>query len=203
MHFFDRFPAGGFTGADVDRYRSLFPRPPGQITGEWTPRYMHDFWTPRLLRSAAPAARLLVMLRDPIERYRSGMTRETSAADDAGTHVASKAWTDAMGRSQYCAQLLRLLEHFPRDQVLVLQHERCTEYPEEELRRTYEFLGVEPLDHVPLEPNARVGPRSPKADLPSELRADLVAALRPDVEELGRRFAEVDIDLWPDFRDAK
>src|SRR5688500_10973409 len=28
----------------IERYPLHFPRPPGTITGEWTPRYMYDPW---------------------------------------------------------------------------------------------------------------------------------------------------------------
>ena len=34
---------------------------------------MGDAWALRLIRRAAPDAKLLVLLRDPIERYRSGI----------------------------------------------------------------------------------------------------------------------------------
>ena len=57
----------------VERYHRNFPRPAGGVTGEWTPRYMYDHWSLRLLRRAAPEARILVILRDPIERYRSAL----------------------------------------------------------------------------------------------------------------------------------
>ena len=76
LHFFDRFCARELLDADVAEYHELFPRKPGQITGEWTPRYMHDFWTPRLLARAAPEAKLLIMFRDPVERYRSGVLHQ-------------------------------------------------------------------------------------------------------------------------------
>ena len=38
----------------VERYHAFFPRPEGAITGEWTPRYMVDFWTMRLLHARRP-----------------------------------------------------------------------------------------------------------------------------------------------------
>ena len=34
---------------------------------------MWDFWTPPMLRVAAPEARLLVLLRDPLDRFVSGL----------------------------------------------------------------------------------------------------------------------------------
>ena len=49
------------------------------LTGEWTPGYMIDFWTPGLIARAAPQARILVLLRDPIDRFRSGLTHTDDA----------------------------------------------------------------------------------------------------------------------------
>ena len=46
MHFFDGLWAGGLRAADIDRYHALFARPAGTISGEWTPGYMLDIWTP-------------------------------------------------------------------------------------------------------------------------------------------------------------
>ena len=78
QHFFDRFCAEELTDADIAEYHARFPRRPGELAGEWTPRYMHDFWTPRLIARAAPDAKLLIMFRDPIERFRSGVPHRLS-----------------------------------------------------------------------------------------------------------------------------
>src|SRR5262249_46493046 len=68
-------------------YHASFPRPPATITGEWTPRYIYDPWTPRLLRAVAPDAKLLVLLRDPVARFVSGIHHElrVGAAFDRNT----------------------------------------------------------------------------------------------------------------------
>ena len=68
LHFFDRFCAQEMGEADVAAYHERFPRAPGRLAGEWTGRYMFDAWTPPLLRRAAPDAKLLVIVSDPIER---------------------------------------------------------------------------------------------------------------------------------------
>ena len=47
-------------------------------------------------------------------------------------------------RGIYADQLQRLWNAFPREQVLVLQYERCVADPASELRRTYAFIGLEP-----------------------------------------------------------
>jgi hypothetical protein len=57
---------------EVDRYHSYFPRRQAGIRGEWTPRYISDFWAPPLRGSAAARAKILV--RDLVQRYASGLT---------------------------------------------------------------------------------------------------------------------------------
>lgn len=74
-HYFDCFWAQKPPPDLAEGYGALFPRPEGRITGEWTPRYMSDLSSIRLLRDAAPEARILAMLRDPVERYRSAVAR--------------------------------------------------------------------------------------------------------------------------------
>lgn len=198
LHFFDEYWERPFTDADVERYARYFPRPPGGSSGEWTPGYIVDFWTPELLRRAAPEARILILLRDPLERYRSGMAhtddmdRRSLGRQDAG---------GAFGRGLYAQQLRRVFAAFPREQVLILQYERCRMDPAGELARTFGFLG---LRDVPIQPerverpvNATTGP---KMELPRELRAALTKAYSPDLAQLVTLAPELDLDLWPAAR---
>ena len=113
------------------RYHALFPRPDGALAGEWTPGYMLDFWTPPLLRRAAPDAKLLVLLRDPVERFRSGLTLTENRLTLGWS--ARAAANGGFQRGIYADQLLRLWSAFPREQVLVLQFERCVRDPRGEL----------------------------------------------------------------------
>ena len=135
VHFFDGRWGGGLGAGDIDRYHALFARPAGTVSGEWTPGYMLDAWTPALLRQAAPEARLLVLLRDPVERFRSGITLAESHAT-VGSTVRAAA-NAAFSRGLYAEQLLRLWRAYPREQVLVLQYERCVADALAQLSRTF------------------------------------------------------------------
>jgi hypothetical protein len=201
LHYFDRFWQEEFTDADAEGYQCFFPRAEGELAGEWTPRYMHDPWIPGLLRRAAPDARMLVMLRDPVERYQSGIAREQRLAAKRGQPVDASVWSDAFARGLYAMQIERLLEHFREESILVLQYERCAEDPLPELRRTYEFLGAEP-GHEPASLRDWVGRVNAKDELPSHVRRDLIAGYREDVEELVGLCPEVDLLLWPNFADV-
>jgi hypothetical protein len=198
LHFFDRFWREEFTAGEIERYHGFFPRSAGEISGEWTPRYMHDPWIPGLLHRAAPEARLLVMLRDPVERYQSGIAREQRLAGKREEPVDASVWSDAFARGLYAMQVERLLEHYAGEQILVLQYERCATDPLPELRRTYEFLGLEP-DHEPASLRDWVGRVNAKDELPGHVRASLAASYADDVAALAGLCPELDLRLWPNF----
>jgi hypothetical protein len=203
LHFFDPFFTREFSDADLLAYHRLFPRPPGRLIGEWSPRYMHDLWTPALLRRAAPDARILVLLRDPVHRYESGVSHELNRfmrgvrRGPRRQHAAGLIANDALSRSLYGRQLRDLLDQFDRQQVLVLQYERCVADPAGELRRTYAFLGLEEVDHRPAFLATRRGqphPAVPPSDAAAEAARRLI---RRDVGELQSLVPELDLDLWP------
>jgi Sulfotransferase family len=198
LHFFGGFHAGGFTAADAAAYHDYFPRPEGQITGEWTPVYLAAPWTPSMLAAAAPDAKLLVLLRDPVERYLSGMEHHHRRARAAAQPLKALAPLDAFMRGLYHSQLTNLLAHFARSQVLVLQYERCVREPLSELRRTYEFLGLREAEAVP-DLDARPNLQPDKPPLHPDARRALVEAYTDDVVSLVDGFPEIDLGLWPNF----
>lgn len=195
LHFFDQLWGDGLTDADIARYHSLFERPPGRLSGEWTPGYMLDAWTPPLLRQAAPQARLLVLLRDPVERFRSGRTlAEGRFVVEASPRAAANA---AFNRGLYADQLLRLWRAFPREQVLVLQYERCVADPRGELSRTFDFLGLGPEIPDGLEPNGRVNASVGQRVALSEWQtAELTRRYAPENERLAQLVPDLDLSLW-------
>jgi hypothetical protein len=198
LHYFDRYYAGGFTAADVAGYHAYFPRSGDQTTGEWTPLYISAPWIPRLLAAAAPEARLLVLLRDPVERFRSALELNARVARKRGAPLSRYAPIEAFARGYYHAQLTALLRYFDRAQVLVLQYERCTREPVTELARTLRFLGLRDIDFAAdLEEHPqRLAEKQPLA---AEARAAYVGAYSDDVLRLIEDFPEIDIGLWPNF----
>ncbi len=190
-HYFNGFWRRPFGDDDVRSYHALFPRPDGAITGEWTPRYISDYWTPALLHRAAPDAKLLVILRDPVARYRSGLAQELAL------HPNSRLVTqDQFARGFYHRQLTHLLRQFPRGRILVLQLEACWARREQELRRTYAFLGLDP-GFLPTTLHGPGRPRRAPAALPPHVEEALGLAYRDDVLALVEAFPEIDPSLWP------
>lgn len=196
LHFFDRYFDTEFSDADAAAYTSFFPRPPGGMSGEWTPRYLFDFWVPPLLARAAPQAKVLVLLRDPVERYRSGLSHEV----DTGSTSSPVLAQETMQRGLYAAQLTRLLSCFPREQVLVLQYERCRAEPQTQLARTFSFLGLRDATFAPPTVAEVVNrSRSAKAALPAHVREQLVTAYSADIAVLRGIVPDLDLRLWPNF----
>jgi hypothetical protein len=193
LHAFDRHWAEPLDERGIGRYHDWFARPPGMLAGEWTPRYLHDWWVPPLLARAAPSARVLVLLRDPVERYRSGVAHELRSRGRRDPAIAG----DALRRSCYAAQLERLWRSFPREQVLVLQFERCVADPIRELRRTYAFLGLD-ADVVPPDPERpRHVTHDDRPELPSEVHAALLRELADDLRRLRELVPDLDPERWP------
>ena len=198
VHFFDDFCAREMTDADLEGYYAKFPREPGQVAGEWTPRYMSNVWTARLIKRAAPEAKILVMLRDPIERYRSGIVhRETRAPHRRPETISA----DAIERGRYATQIERLYRHFARDRVLVLQYERCRQDAAAQYRRTLEFLGVDAVFVPPTERPRGTTTADGKKELWEDMRIALRTALDPEVARLPELVPDIDLSLWPNFAD--
>jgi hypothetical protein len=197
LHFFDRFCMRELTDADIADYHELFPRKPGQIVGEWTPRYMHDFWTPRLLARAAPDAKLLIMFRDPIERFRSGVPHRLSRTPDARIEAAT---ADAIERGRYATQLVRVLACHDESKILILQYEKCVADPAGQYRRTLTFLGVDAVHrNEAFERRRGTTQAAKKRPLWQDLEAGVAAALEPEVVRLAELAPEIDVSLWKNF----
>ena len=199
-HYLDRLNQGGLGEQEARSYHRLFPRPPGTVTGEWTPRYMHDFWAPGGLAALAPETKILVLLRDPWARFRSGLRHEskvfrTQLSRDRAGYLGATVVNDALSRSLYARQLQRVFGHFDRSQVLVLQYERCCEEPVGELRRTYDFLGLA-TEPMPASINV-LSSTFGGAGADDPLWPAARETIARDVAELERVAPELDLDLWP------
>jgi hypothetical protein len=138
-------------------YEALFAdAPAGALRGESTPFYLYNRDAQRRIRAQIPYAKLIVVLRDPVERAHSNWTHLWSAGlDPIGNVVEACAeedrriaagWADfwhytALGK--YGEQLEDLYSVFPREQVLVFRYRTLIDSPALALDRICAFLGVE------------------------------------------------------------
>ena len=200
LHFFDRAWETPFGDEDARRYQRYFPVPEGSVAGEWTPGYLIDFWTPELIARAAPDARILVLLRDPIDRFRSGLTHQLATSRAPLCHRDIQG---AFQRSIYAPQLRRVLAAFPAEQVWVGQYEACRADPARELARTYAFLGLAPHQLDAQTFHGEVNPTTREKFTPgARLHASLLEAYAADMAQLAELLPELDLSLWPSAREA-
>lgn len=141
---------------DPEQYRALFAEAsPEQRTGHKGANLM--FWRPAhaRMRAFAPDARLLVVLRDPVERAWSqywneyGKGRELLGFDEAlgkGAERSKSFWHRMnlcyVERGMYACNLQHLMQSFPASSVHVCILEQLMSSPDCELTRVLNFLGV-------------------------------------------------------------
>ncbi len=210
-HFFDN-EALDWTVPD---YAGLHDRFDGvqadRVALDATPIY--TFWPPSLARLQAynPDARLIVVFRDPIERAWSHWRMETSRnAETLGFSEAirdgrarldpanplARIWRVAsyVERSFYAGQVRRVLDFFPREQLLFLDSRSLTGDLESVLARVSDFAGIAPFEAVhPLE--VHVGNRA-FGTIPPEDAAYLRELFRDDLLEFAT-LTEIDVSSWP------
>jgi hypothetical protein len=148
-------------------YEALFASAPaGALRGESTPFYLYRTDAQERIRALVPGAKLIVILRDPVERAHSNWTHLWSAGlEPVGDFVRACAEEDArvaagwadfwhytrLGR--YGEQLENLLLRFPRENVFILRYRALIDAPAQALDDICEFLGVQPglIGEVPRE----------------------------------------------------
>jgi hypothetical protein len=150
-----------------DKYEALFDAaPPGAPRGESTPLYLYDPEAMRRIRALIPGVKLIVILRDPVERAHSNWTHLWSAglepvcdfvracAEEERRKAADWAsFWHYTGLSRYGEQLAHVFSLFPREQVLVLRYRLLIDSPAQTLDRICSFLGVQTglLTGIPIE----------------------------------------------------
>ena len=112
---------------------------------EASPSYFHDPRAPQRVFEYNPSMKILLMLRDPIERAYSNHLHEIIKGHIGNTSFASGLLNNPSYVEQglYATHLSRWLSVFPRDQILVLFAENLKPNPERTARQVYSFAGVD------------------------------------------------------------
>jgi hypothetical protein len=164
VHFFDRklesrrFPLLGRDPVAQLRYavRFLGGRLRNRISGEVTPRYaILDSPVIARIHAWMPDLRLILILRDPVERAWSQARLDFPNLYQKSAGQASPAelirFFDSESvrlRNNYAANVRSWLGVFDRAQLLVLFLEEARTDPARVLRDAWTFLGVDPDAHV-------------------------------------------------------
>lgn len=160
VHFFDNethFPSDG--EVDYSVYHEYFsPSPPGVLLGEATPIYMYWNEAPKRIHAYHPGMKLIVMLRNPIDRAYSHWNMERDRGIEplpfweAITMEAERCREaqpyqhrifSYVDRGLYSNQLERLWSYFPRKQTLILKQEAFKDDPLPSFNDACDFLGIE------------------------------------------------------------
>lgn len=191
----------------LDYYRAHFPRA-GQFAHvlESTPYYLFHPAVPERVQRALPESRLVVLLRDPVDRAYSHYNHERQLGHerldfaaaleaepgrlageeerlraDPRYHSFAHQHFSYLGRGMYAEQLDRWYAAFPREQILVLASEDLFADPAGVLHRVQAWLGLS--EHTPASLAAR-GARSYAAKMSSDTRAELADHFAADSARL-------------------
>src|SRR5438874_2659150 len=132
----------------VDWYRGHFD-PNAKVRSEASPNYTaypQHLDVPERMHSIVPDAKLLYMVRDPIDRIAAHWVHNYAKRREKGDLRTTLLHpnTSYLARSHYHAQLQRFLRFYPLERVLVIEQEDLRTRRLETLRRVFEFVGVDP-----------------------------------------------------------
>jgi hypothetical protein len=119
------------------------------IRGESSPNYTnypHYLGVPARMHAVLPAARLIYMVRDPIERMISQYVHQFSDNREhrsLAVALGSLDDNEYLYRSLYYMQLQQYLEYYSASQILVISAEDLRDHRSSTLRRVFEFLEVD------------------------------------------------------------
>lgn len=140
--FSDRFDHG------YQWYERQFKQSSGALcAGEVSPSYFHNPCAPARVRRYNPDMRLLVTLREPVERAISNHRHEVQQGHIAGADLSFEAGLANnpmyVEQSLYGKHLEHWLKHFPRERLHVMLVDDIRRDPAAVARRLFRFVGVD------------------------------------------------------------
>ena len=174
LHFFDNNFSEGLSW-----YKRYFPQSKRiedrkTVSGEATPSYLFDPLVPERMAKTVPDARLIALLRNPVERAYSQYQMQLRRGYEARSFgeaiqqemAGKRGRAEYLARGRYAEQLERF-EHFAhRDRLLVMKTEDFFSRRWDIFGRALEFLGLPPLEpfdvppsnkstYLPMDPDTR------------------------------------------------
>ncbi|MGH7824190.1 MAG: sulfotransferase domain-containing protein [Candidatus Binatia bacterium] len=156
------------------KYHSFFnPQSSHKVLGEATPAYMYWYDAPRRIWEYNPSIKLIIILRNPIDRAYSHWNLLRHRTPNVSFWEAiqnerercrsalplqhrSYSYVD---RGFYLEQLRRLWTYFEQKQMLILRNEDLRRRPQEVVDKICRFLEINPLPE--LKPAVEHQPRYP------------------------------------------
>jgi len=192
----------------IDWYLAHFPLMPqgGEfVTGEASPSYFDCREAPKRLYSAFPEAKLIVLLRNPVDRaishfYRlKGLNWEGRSLDRAISdeierlnqnpeYIIGEEPGNYLARGRYIEFIKNWLDFFPRKQLLILKSEDFYAGAAATVKQVLEFLDL-PVYQLPEYQNANPGFYPRVNESVRDCLSDYFKPYNQELEEyLGRKF---------------
>jgi hypothetical protein len=115
-------------------------------TGEFSTSYLYSEATASRIHQMYPDAKLIAILRNPVDRALS-QYRNAIKAGEIKENVSFESYLaqekSVIEQGKYYEQLVRYIELFPKEQLLVLVYEDIKKDPKEFMQKIYRFLGVD------------------------------------------------------------
>jgi hypothetical protein len=132
----------------VEWYAAHFD-PRAKARGEASPNYTafpQHLGVPERMHSLLPDAKLIYLVRDPIDRIAAHWVHNYAKRREKGDLRSTLLHPNAsyLVRSHYHMQLQRFLSLYPLQRLLVLDQEDLRSRRFETLRQVFEFVGVDP-----------------------------------------------------------
>lgn len=176
-------------------YLDLFPAD-GVRRGDWTPQYLRHASAPVTAARLVPDAPILVLLRDPVERFRSAMRLAATRGKSwpYPVPITIQTWSGF-----YADQLEAWAAAVGRERMHVMVYEEIRNDPQAAVDEVWRLVGVDP---VPLEEVARESSSSSKAewDWTPGLKESLQVMYRPQAERLASQWG-LDVSSWRGLQD--
>ncbi len=139
LYFFDsHFDRG------PDWYREQFEGADGRAVGEFSHSYLSSPEAPERIAAYSPAMRLLVCLREPVDRAFSDYLDLVKNNGFTGSFTeATEQYPRLLDRGRYATHLSRYLEHFPAAQLHVGLFDDLKTGAQGYADEVYDFLGIE------------------------------------------------------------
>jgi Sulfotransferase domain len=117
--------------------------------GEMSPSYFCDPLVPARIHAYAPDIRIILSLRDPVQRALSNHRHEVRVGHLQGPDFSFETGLannpQYIDQGLYATHLKRWLEFFPIEQILVVLMDDIENAPAEVAGRVYRFIGVDPV----------------------------------------------------------
>jgi len=138
---------------ETSKYLSLFKKVQNEkAIGEASPTYLFDPDSPKLIKKAVPHARIIISLRDPVERaFSHYLMQKNNGRETESFHQVIQRGAKRGKNSKYNAcldpglyfnQVSRYFEIFGRDKVKVLIFEEFIKDPKKTIKEILDFLDV-------------------------------------------------------------